>query len=493
VHLQTDSGFPAYPLIDPVILGNVDNPDIGVFSGDAAFQISELSVGSTPNYVAPKPTSVQVSPGGTTPYTILPVGNGEDPTLTLPSNLQVGADGTVVVPVNLDDARPAGSTGLIEADLALTYNPSLFTVSAADVHAGSVLAGGNWSVMPTIDQATGQIGIALSSSTPISAPTGGSLVIIDFHPVEASGGRQPPGYLGQAQFALAAYVTPNGQYFPTELEDSQGAFILTPAPTNSFDPRIDGVVFLTAAPEAAVGSSLIAEASPSAVSGMIETQGADDRTDAALPTASSNANQPAPSVESIEQDVSGSNVGAETAPYHGGTNLHAVAGAILGSAATFAAAPVTGLPFQVSGNLPLSAPAGANIAAGQSLSDQIFQALARTTNNVSDPALGSMTREALTRQFLLLPLAADDLEDLNWNNVATDLDGVDLDQATGLLIHHHTSSAGWDGLPRPSGILDGLGRPSYAASAPQAAADQAAVDQYFAQAAEDMQQSPEDE
>jgi len=360
-----------------------------------------------------------------------------------------------------------------------------------------VLVGGTWSVVPSIDQATGQIGIVLSSSTPVSAATGGSLVTIDFHPVKASGGRQPPGDSGQAQFALVAYVTPNGQYFPTELEDTQGAFILTPAPTNSFDPRIDGVVFLTAAPAAAVGSSLIAEARPSAGSGMIETQGADDRTDAALPTASSNANQSAPSVESIEQDVSGSNLGAETAPYHGGTNLHAVAGAILGSAATFAAAPVTGLPFQVSGNLPLSAPAGANIAAGQSLSDQIFQALARTTNNVGDPTLGSTPKETpervLARQLLFLPLAADDLEDLNWNNVATDLDSVDLDQATGLLIHHHTSSAGWDGLPRPSGILDGLGRPSYAASAPQAAADQAAVDQYFAQAAEDMQQSPEDE
>ena len=42
---------------------------------------------------------------------------------------------------------PAGSTGLTEAHLALTYDPSVFTVSARDVHLGSVLAAGSgWSV-----------------------------------------------------------------------------------------------------------------------------------------------------------------------------------------------------------------------------------------------------------------------------------------------------------------------------------------------------------
>ena len=172
VALSTDTGFTAYPLVDPTIVADTDGD--GFIPTDAALQVNELGVGFPAFSVAPVPNSVHVSPGdlntsGTPPGpTVFPIGNGLDPTLTLPSNLQVGPDGTVVVPVNIDDPRPAGSTGLIEAHLALTYNPSLFTVSAADVHAGSVLAGGDWSVVPTIDQATGQIGIALSSSTPIS-------------------------------------------------------------------------------------------------------------------------------------------------------------------------------------------------------------------------------------------------------------------------------------------------------------------------------------
>jgi len=474
VHFGTDSGFPAYPLIDPSILGDTDGD--GRFDGDAAFQISELSIGAAAFSVAPVPSGVHVSPGDLSPSTILPVGNGLDPTLILPSTLQVGADGTVVVPINIDDARPAGSTGLVEADLALTYNPSLFTVSASDVHAGSVLAGGTWSVVPTIDQATGQIGIVLSSSTPVSAPIGGSLVTIDFHPVEPSGGRQPPGYSGQAQFALVASVTPNGQYIPTELKDTQGAFTLTPAPTNSFDPRIDGVIFLTALPATApVNSSLITDARASTASSMVETQGADNRTTEALPTA--NPNPPAPAVESNAQDTSGSNAGAEITPIHGGTNLHGVAGAILGSAATIAAAPLPGLVFQVASSVALSAPAGAGMAAGQSLADQVFQALARGTNNLGDPTQGGTAKEALERvlahQLLRLPLAADDLEDLNWNDIATDLEGLGLDQPAWLL-----GRAGRRALPVNS---------TAPAPALQAAADQAAVDQYYAQAADDMQ------
>jgi hypothetical protein len=97
------------------------------------------------------------------------IANNVDPSLSIPSGLQVGADGTVSVRVNIDDAHPAGSTGLIEAHLALTYDPHVFTVSAADVHLGSVLAAGSgWTVQPTINPATGQIAIALSSTTPIS-------------------------------------------------------------------------------------------------------------------------------------------------------------------------------------------------------------------------------------------------------------------------------------------------------------------------------------
>jgi hypothetical protein len=129
----------------------------------------------------------------------------------------------VTVDVNLDDAHPEGSTGLIVAHLALVYDPTQFTVSAADIHLGRVPAAGTgWSLVPTIDPATGQIAIVLSSTTPIAQPVGGSLVTIDFHVVAA------PDTWPLTSVHLVASVNPTGQQVVfTELEDAQGTFVLT--------------------------------------------------------------------------------------------------------------------------------------------------------------------------------------------------------------------------------------------------------------------------
>ncbi len=71
---------------------------------------------------------------------------------------------------------PLGST---EATNSNGAAPEIVPVGAADVHPGSLLADGYWSIVPTIDEATGQIGIALSSDTPISSTSAGSLVTVD--------------------------------------------------------------------------------------------------------------------------------------------------------------------------------------------------------------------------------------------------------------------------------------------------------------------------
>src|SRR5262249_30061027 len=149
--------------------------------------------------------------------------------------------------VNLDDAHPAGSTGLVRGHLALTYDPRQITVSAADIHLGSLLAAGDWSLVPTIDPATGQIAIAFSASTPVTSMQGVSLVIIDFHPV--GGVSNPP------PIALVSSVTPNGRPVTTELEDAQGTFTLTPAPTNHFDARVGSIVTLNGSPATAPAST----------------------------------------------------------------------------------------------------------------------------------------------------------------------------------------------------------------------------------------------
>jgi hypothetical protein len=157
--------------------------------------------------------------------------------------LKVQPDGTVVVPVNIDDPHPEGSTGLTQAVLALTYDPTILTVSAADVSLGTVpSAGGGWVLKTVVDATTGQIGIILFSATPISSSTGGSLVNITFHV-------KPGAAPGVTPIQLVDQVNPNGQgVLRTALDDNQGPLTLHTAPTDTFDPEIDGLVDLPAGP-----------------------------------------------------------------------------------------------------------------------------------------------------------------------------------------------------------------------------------------------------
>ena len=109
------------------------------------------------------------------------------------------------MPVNIDDPRPAGSTGMTQAQLAVTYDPAVLSVSAADVRLGTVpAAGSGWTLQAVVDQATGQIGITLFSATPITSSAGGSLVTITFH--------VRPGAAGTTPINLAASVNPTGRY-----------------------------------------------------------------------------------------------------------------------------------------------------------------------------------------------------------------------------------------------------------------------------------------
>jgi hypothetical protein len=208
--IQVDSGFAAYPLVDPVIVADTDGS--GFIPANAALQVNEAGVGF-PTGNLPSPPI----PSGTV---FQPIANNVDPTLSIPAHLEIGADGVVSVPVNIDEPDPAGSTGLIEGHLALTYDPREFNVSAADVQLGSLLkTASGWSIVSTINHETGQIGIALSSDTPIRGSVGGSLVTIGFHVV----GR----IANPSSITLVASTSPNGQRVTTELEDAQGTFTLT--------------------------------------------------------------------------------------------------------------------------------------------------------------------------------------------------------------------------------------------------------------------------
>jgi uncharacterized repeat protein (TIGR03803 family) len=447
--LQSDSGFAVYPLVDPVIVADTDGS--GFIPADAALQVNEAGVAF--------PTTTLPSPPIPAGVVFQPIANNVDPTLMLPATLTVSAQGVVTVPVLLDEADPAGSTGLLRGHLALTYNPSQFTVSAADVHPGSLLAGGGWSIVSTIDQTTGQIGIALSSNTPVTSMAGGPLVTIDFHLTGS--------FSGSAAFKLVASANPNGELVTTELEDAQGTFTLMPAPSNNFDSRIDGLVQLTSTPVPPTESRVITETvsveregvasrSFEAHVGMDGVPESSDPVDAAL------ANSAAILPESLDRPFELSSTAMAAAMHANAATQVAV---LSSSSPAFAnvITPITSLLFQYGGVIlvNLQAPAGQFVP---------YQSVVSTVTNAIDRLLAG--------QPPLSQSPVTDLDSLNWNEVGHDLDDsralADLVALGGrrrcreLTCHHGTP---------PATVVS----------------EHAAMDQWFAQAADGNDQIMVDE
>jgi hypothetical protein len=234
----TATGFAAFTLLDPAIIGDVAN-DASVDAGDVSTLAAFVSRLPTPTVPAiPTGLNILQMPGA-------------DPTLSLAQNgmkdeggfermkdeggrMNQSGDMThpssfilhPCVSVMLDQPHPTGSTGLDEAILALTYDPSLLSVSAADITLGSIPGlGAGWRLDAVVDAVTGQIGIALYSTTPIAADTAGSLVHIGFHVNQAADAAQ---LADGAAVRLVNRVIINGQEFTTQLSDAQSQLVLSP-------------------------------------------------------------------------------------------------------------------------------------------------------------------------------------------------------------------------------------------------------------------------
>ncbi len=201
------TGFSAYKQLDPAIAGDV----VGDYNVDAG------DVSAIDSFVVHlSPMQIPAMPG----LSGLSSPNAADPTLSLPSVLQADPDGIVSVPVLLDHPHPDGSTGMNEAILALTYDPSVLSLTAEDITLGSLPGlGTGWHLNSVVDAVTGQIGIELYSQTPITANQAGSLVNIAFRV-------QPGQSVAATSVQLVSGGTPNGQHFSTVLADSQGGLVL---------------------------------------------------------------------------------------------------------------------------------------------------------------------------------------------------------------------------------------------------------------------------
>jgi hypothetical protein len=219
-----DSGFAQYPLLNPAIIASLTNTN-NVNGSDASLILANLS-GATEPLIPPQPFGSSVS------------ASGPDPALSVqvPSGIQPASGDTITVPVDIDTAHPDGSSGIVDAVLALQFDPQVFSVSTSDVELGTVPSGGTgWHMITAVNDATGQIGVELFSQTPIQSTTAGSLVTVSLHVRD-----QAPA--GTTALSLVTQVAPEGQrVFETELVDNSGALVLHQALTaQGTEPGVPG-------------------------------------------------------------------------------------------------------------------------------------------------------------------------------------------------------------------------------------------------------------
>ncbi len=213
-----DTGFAAFPCLDPTILGDINGT--GEVTSTDVTLMNRVVAGITVPQAQTIPNGLSIPPAG------------PDPLLSLPDDPLAVPGATLTVPINIDTARPEGSTGMMEASLALRYDSRVFTVTPADVQLGSLPGGSSgWQLTAAVNPVTGEIGIELFSNTPIATTAAGSLVTIALHVRDTAP-------TGPAFIELVSQVDPTGsRLFRTQVEDVQGAFVLHTAAA-SMDPWV---------------------------------------------------------------------------------------------------------------------------------------------------------------------------------------------------------------------------------------------------------------
>jgi uncharacterized repeat protein (TIGR01451 family) len=132
---------------------------------------------------------------------------------SMPTNLTGTQGGSVTVPVTIDHLFDAnGNQGLSSAVAVLTYDPTVFSVSNADVTQGALLTNpppsGSWTFVPNA-ATPGEIDINVGSSSlsnDITSDTGGVLANIDFHVLAAAATGSSTIHV-----VVSPEVSPNGQ------------------------------------------------------------------------------------------------------------------------------------------------------------------------------------------------------------------------------------------------------------------------------------------
>jgi hypothetical protein len=205
VAAKADTGFSAYPLVDPVIVGDVSG-DGTVSAYDGSLLLGPIA-GKTQPLVPAIPAGV----------TIAPI-SGPDPTLSMPTQLSAAWGEVVRIPILLDNA-----SGLEAARLHIAYDASAFEL--VDVRKGSLTGNFLWVVRQS------DLGVLVIDMAGMSALDGGTGSLVDL------GLRVKPG------------ATPGRRLIDLQWADlNEGRLTLTPMPQPGPDGT-DGWIGIDAPPD----------------------------------------------------------------------------------------------------------------------------------------------------------------------------------------------------------------------------------------------------
>ncbi len=207
-------GFPAYRLVDPAVIGDIDRNDVLQTNDTASVQrqIVQIGVPGIPDLPSGLPT---------------PTATGPDPRVFIPTNLSAQPGQTVTVPIRLETTEPGGIT-LSGMDLVVTYDASRF--SAGNPRLGGLLSGFSAAFNSAI---AGRLLLTASSPTgtgTLAQGTTGDLFLVDFTVLAGAPAGSSPLNL-QAQLG------------PTRTALFDGALnelVLNPAPTDASSDAVDG-------------------------------------------------------------------------------------------------------------------------------------------------------------------------------------------------------------------------------------------------------------
>lgn len=212
------TGLTEFPLLDPTIIADITGA-AGLSATDMAL-LMQQGVGITVPEIPPLPFPA-----------VSLVSGGPDPKLSIPREQIASRSAPVTIPVMIDSIVDLTGNGLRSADLVIYFDPEVLDVQRVSL--GDLVSkhAGNWFISSRIDPTTGRIDVAVGGLTPLEGVFTGELV--QLHAVV-----KESALAGATAINLAAS---SSESFRATLLN-EGYLTLIPAPTNSPNDSIDGLL-----------------------------------------------------------------------------------------------------------------------------------------------------------------------------------------------------------------------------------------------------------